>query len=86
MSELRQYNRRPCCLIRYRHGGHAAISPHVQKIVMNVATAKTGTSDIVIAADAPEIGKVLVFPGQSERPDRNKKARLKGRPNSRNKA
>ena len=86
MFELRLYNRRPSCLIRYRHGGYAAISPLGQKIVMDVATAKTGTSDIVIAADAPEIGKILVFPGQSERPDRNKKARLKGRPNSRNKA
>ena len=86
MSELRQYNRRPCCLIRYRHGGYAAISPLGQKIVMDVATAKTGTSDIVIAADAPETGKVLPFPGQSERPGRSKKVRLKGRPNNRNKA
>ena len=86
MFELRLYNRRPSCLIRYRHGGYAAISPLGQKIVMDVATAKTGTSDIVIAADAPETGKVLPFPGQSERPGRSKKVRLKDRPNNRNKA
>ncbi|MBI10431.1 MAG: hypothetical protein CMM55_13000 [Rhodospirillaceae bacterium] len=86
MFELRLYNRRPSCLIRYRHGGYAAISPLGQKIVMDVETAKTGTSDIVIAADAPETGKVLPFPGQSERPGRSKKVRLKGRPNNRNKA
>lgn len=85
MFELRLYNRRPSCLIRYRHGGYAAISPLSQRIAKDVTTAKTGTSDIALTSDTPEPGKVLPFPVLSERPGRNKIPRLQGRPNNRNK-
>ena len=85
MFELRLYNRRPSCLIRYRHGGYAAIFPLGQKNGMDIATAKTGTGDVAIAAEGPETGKVLPFPGQADRPGRKKNARLKGRPNGRKK-
>ena len=83
MFELRLYNRRPSCLIRYRHGGYAAIFPLSQKSAVDIAAAKTGTGDIAIAAEPPETGKVLPFPNQTDR--RKKNARLKGRPNSRKK-
>ena len=85
MFELRLYNRRPSCLVRYRHGGDAAIAPTGQRSVVDVATAKTGTGDITVPADAPDSGKVLQFPAQTERPGRKKNSRLKGRPKGRNK-
>ena len=85
MFELRLYNRRPSCLIRYRHGGYAAIFPLGQKNVMDITATMTGTGDIAITADTPETGKVLPFPGQTERPGRKKNTRLKGRPNGRKK-
>lgn len=85
MFELRLYNRRPSCLIRYRHGGYAAIFPHGQKTLMGIATAKTGTSNLAIAAEALETGKVLLFPCQTDRPGRKQKSRPKGRPNGRKK-
>tara|TARA_A100001037_G_scaffold123043_1_gene111911 strand:- start:989 stop:1249 length:261 start_codon:yes stop_codon:yes gene_type:complete len=85
MFELRLYNRRSSCLIRYRHGGYAAIFPLGQKNVMDITATMTGTGDIAITADTPETGKVLPFPGQTERPGRKKNTRLKGRPNGRKK-
>ena len=86
LFELRLYNRRPCCLVRYRHGGYAAIFPMGQKSAVDVAASKTGTGDIAIATETPETGKVLPFPGQTERPGRKKNTRLKGRPNGRKKS
>ena len=85
MFELRLYNRRPSCLIRYRHGGYGAIFPISQKNAVDVAAARTGTGDVAIAAETPETGKVLPFPKQVERPGRKKSARPKGRPNGRKK-
>lgn len=85
MFELRLYNRRPSCLIRYRHGGYAAIFPLGQKASLDVAAAKTGTDSVTIAADSADTGKVLPFPGQNERPGRKKNSRLKNRPNGRKK-
>lgn len=85
MFELRLYNRRPSCLVRYRHGGYTAIFPLGQKSIVDIATAKTGTGDIAVAAETPETAKVLPFPGQTERPGRKKSARLKGRTNGRKK-
>jgi hypothetical protein len=86
MFELRLYNRRPSCVVRYRHGGYAAIVPMGQRSVVDVATAKTGTGDVAIATEPSETAKVLPFPGQSERPGRKKSTRLKGRPNGRKKS
>ena len=85
MFELRLYNRRPSCLIRYRHDGYTAIFPLGQKSVIDVATAKTGTGDIAVSADPPETGKVLPFPGQTDRPGRKQNVRSKGRSNGRKK-
>lgn len=85
MFELRLYNRRPSCLIRYRHGGYAAIFPLSQRSAIDIATAKTGTGDIAVTAEAPETAKVLPFPAQTDRPGRKKNVRLKGRPSGRKK-
>lgn len=84
MFELRIYNRRPSGIVRYRHGGLAAIMPIAHKIVVNLAAARTGTGDAVIA---PESAKVLPFPAASDRPSRNKSGsrgggRAKRRPQS----
>lgn len=82
MFELSLYDRRPSCLVRFRHGGYAAIMPVGQRSIVDVATAMTGTGDIALSADMPESAKVLPFPGQSERPGRmngRAKVRTKGR-------
>lgn len=86
MFELRLYDRRPSCMVRYRHGGYAAIVPFGQRSIVDVATAKTGTGDIAITTEVPETATVLPFPGQSERPGRKKNTRLKGRPKGRKKS
>jgi len=85
MFELRLYKRRPSCLVRYRHGGYAAIFPLSQKSLVDFSAAKTGTGDVAIAAEVPETGKVLPFPNQTDRPGRKKGARPKSRPNTRKK-
>ncbi len=86
MFELRLYNRRPSCLVRYRHGGFAAIVPLVQRNIVEVAGAKTGTGDVAVSNDPPDTTNVLPFPGQPERPGRKKNMRVKGRPNGRKKS
>ena len=86
MSDLRLYDRRPSCLVRFRHGGYSALSPLGQRSVIDFEAARTGTGDIAITSDAPESAKVLPFPGQSERPGRKKNGRAKGRSSGRNKA
>jgi hypothetical protein len=86
MFELRLYNRRPSCLVRYRHGGYGAIFPVSQRNAVDVTTAKTGTGDVAIAAETPESANVLPFPGHNDRPGRKKSPRLKGRPNGRKKS
>ena len=85
MSELRLYNRRPSCLMRYQHGGYAAIFPLGQKTVLGIFTAKIGTSNLAIAAEALETGNVLPFPCQTDRPGRKQKSRPKSRPSGRKK-
>lgn len=81
MFELRIYNRRPSCIVRYRHGGLAAIVPVAHKIAVDIATARTGTGDAVAA---PESATVLPFPAAAHRTGRKKggprgAARPKGR-------
>ena len=85
MFELRLYKRRPSCLVRYRHGGYAAIFPASHKNLVDLSAAKTGTGDIAIAAEVLETGKVLPFPNQTDRPGRNKGVRPKSRLNARKK-
>ena len=85
MSDLRLYDRRPSCLVRFRHGGYAAISPLGQGSIIDFEAARTGTGDIAIASETPESAKVLPFPGQSERPGRKKNGRPNGRSSGRNK-
>ena len=84
MFELRIYNRQPSCIVRYRHGGLAAIAPVAHTIAVDIASARTGTGDAVIV---PESAKVLPFPVAADRPSRKKGGprgggRPKGRPNS----
>jgi hypothetical protein len=84
MFELRIYNRRPCGMVRYRHGGLAAIAPVAHQIVVDVAPARTGTGNAVITAES---AKVLPFPATADRTNRKKSGprgagRPKGRPKS----
>jgi len=68
-------------MVRYRHGGLAAIVPVDQKIVEEIAPALTGTGDAVLHIDRPESAVVLAFPAPVDRLNRAKK----GRPNGRSK-
>jgi hypothetical protein len=84
MFELRIYDRRPSSIVRYRHGGLAAIAPVAHKIVVDIAPVRTGTGDAVIA---PESATVLPFPAAADRTSRKKNGsrgggRPKGRPKS----
>ena len=84
MFELRIYDRRPSSIVRYRHGGLAAIVPVAHKIVIDIAPARTGTGDTVVAQESAE---VLPFLAATDRTSRNKGAsrgggRPKGRPKS----
>jgi hypothetical protein len=69
MFELRIYDRRPSSIVRYRHGGLAAIAPAAHRMVVDIAPARTGTGDAVIA---PESATVLLFPAAADRTSRNK--------------
>jgi hypothetical protein len=81
MFELRIYGRRSSGMVRYRHGGLAAIVPVDQKVVEEIAPALTGTGDAVLRIDRPESAVVLAFPAPVDRLNRAKK----GRPNGRSK-
>ena len=81
MFELRIYGRRSSGMVRYRHGGLAAIVPVDQKVVEEIAPALTGTGDAVLRIDRPESAVVLAFPAPVDRLKRAKK----GRPNGRSK-
>ena len=85
MFELRLYDRRPSCLVRFRHGGYAAIAPVGQRSIIDIATAVTGTGDIAVSAERPESAKVLLFPGQTEPIGRKKNGRPKARAKARQK-
>ncbi len=86
MFELRIYQRRPSCEVRFRHGGLASVVPLAEIHVVNEVAAKTGTGDVAVATEIREIAKVLPFPVKTERPARKKPSRPSGRSKGRNKS
>jgi hypothetical protein len=86
MFELRIYQRRPSCEVRFRHGGVASVVPLAAIQVVDAIAAKTGTGDVAVVAEVRESAKVLPFPVKTERPARKAKARPSGRPKGRKKS
>lgn len=59
MSYLWVFRRRPCCMVRYQHGGAAAIYPRQEHASIDVATPRRVASAGDVAAFE---NNVLIFP------------------------
>ncbi len=70
MSNLWIYWRRPCCIVRYRHGGEGALYPVIkQPLVGNVLTAQGGAVATAVPVEATPVreNNILHFPKPSQR-------------------